>query len=323
MGSQTSLEEKKNNNKENNNNNETKNTNNENNNNNENTNNTENNNKTNEKAFENLNFKKTFSEAFLNENTDSTEYYKNELKNDENDEEEEEKEKKIPIEFKWNKGGNIVYITGSFCNWENFFLMEKKNDGTFSITLHIPKGIYQYKYKIDNQWKIDNEAKIINENGNENNIINTDDYENKNKIENNNNNIIKKKSNDDNKIKNKNENNLKKTNYGIYDVNKGDFNEKPPNIPHLFRKYFDLDYNTNQDKIGKINFFSNIKEKHVLNENGSYKEIYPLFHIHLNHMHSKKLINQNTNKQFYLMSISLRIKHKNTTIVYYSPKMNN
>jgi hypothetical protein len=164
---------------------------------------------------------------------------------------------------------------------------------------------------------------IINENGNENNIINTDDYENKNKNENNN--IIKKKSSDDNKIKNKNNdnNNIKKTNYGCYEINKGDFNEKPPKIPHLFRKYFDLDYNTNQDKIGKINFFSNIKEKHILNENGSYKEIYPLFHIHLNHMHSKQLINRNTNKQFYLMSISLRIKHKNTTIVYYSPKMNN
>ena len=40
-------------------------------------------------------------------------------------------------------------------------------------------------------------------------------------------------------------------------------------------------------------------------------------------MHSKQLINHNTNKKFYLMSISLRIKHKNTTIVYYSPKMNN
>ena len=320
MGSQTSLEEKKNNNnKENNNNNK-----NENKNDNEKNNTNNSNNDSNEKAFENLNFKKTFSEAFLNENTDSTEYYKTEIKKDEeNEEEEEEKEKKIPIEFKWNKGGNIVYITGSFCNWENFFLMEKKSDGTFSITLHIPKGIYQYKYKIDNQWKIDNEAKIINENGNENNIINTDDYENKNKNENNN--IIKKKSSDDNKIKNKgnDNNNIKKTNYGCYEINKGDFNEKPPKIPHLFRKYFDLDYNTNQDKIGKINFFSNIKEKHVLNENGSYKEIYPLFHIHLNHMHSKQLINRNTNKQFYLMSISLRIKHKNTTIVYYSPKMNN
>ena len=117
MGSQTSLEEKKNNNNK-----ENNNTNNNNENKNDNEKNNNNNNNSNEKAFENLNFKKTFSEAFLNENTDSTEYYKTEIKKDEeNEEEEEEKEKKIPIEFKWNKGGNIVYITGSFCNWENFF----------------------------------------------------------------------------------------------------------------------------------------------------------------------------------------------------------
>ena len=317
MGSQTSLEEKKNNNnnKDNNNNNENKNNNDDNNKENKSSNET--------KAFENLNFKKTFSEAFLNENTDSTEYYRNEMKKDEeNEEEDEEKEKKIPIEFKWNKGGNMVYITGSFCNWENFFLMEKKSDGTFSITLHIPKGTYQYKYKIDNQWKIDTDAKIVNENGNENNVINTDDFEKQNKTEINNNIINKNKDDNNDNIKNKN-NNSKKTNYGCYDFNKGDFNEKPPKIPHLFKKYFDMDYNTKQDKIGNINCFSNIKEKHVLNENGSFKSIYPLFHIHINHMHSKKLINQNTNKQFYLISISLRIKHKNTTIVYYSPKMNN
>jgi len=322
MGSQTSLEEKKNNNnnKENNNNSENNNNNDNNNNNNKNNNNNQNSNET--KAFENLNFKKTFSEAFLNENTDSTEYYRNEMKKDEeNEEEEEEKDKKIPIEFKWNKGGNIVYITGSFCNWENFFLMEKKSDGNFYITLHIPKGIYQYKFKVDNQWKIDNDAKIVNENGNENNVINTDDYEKKNKTEINNNNINKNKDNNDNN--NKNKKNIIKTNYGCYDFNKGDFNEKPPKIPHLFKKYFDMDYNTNQDKIGKIDCFSNIKEKHVLNENGSFKAIYPLFHIHINHMHSKKLFNQNTHRQFYLISISLRIKHKNTTIVYYSPKMNN
>ena len=32
---------------------------------------------------------------------------------------------KVPVTFEWDQGGNSVYVTGSFCNWEQFFLMEK------------------------------------------------------------------------------------------------------------------------------------------------------------------------------------------------------
>ena len=339
MGSQTSLEnlDKNKDNKNKTNNNDTNN-NNENNNKNNNNNTTNNNKNTETKVFENLNYKKTFSEIFLKENTDSTEYYKNEAKNEDEENSEEEKEKnnkKYPIEFKWNKGGNIVYLTGSFCNWEKYYLMKKKNDGTFSLTLQLSKGNYQYKYKVDEQWKVDDEAKTINDKGNENNLIENEDFDKKienenkrnenNNNENNENNENKNNENNENKNKNKenkDKNNIKKKEYGCFDVVKSDFNEKPSNLPYLFKHYFDMDHNTNQDNIGKSNFFANIKEKNVLNENGSFKEIYPLFHIHINHMHTKTLINQQNNKKFYLISMSLRIKHKITTIVYYSPKMN-
>ena len=34
--------------------------------------------------------------------------------------------KEIRTEFYWDEGGNNIYITGSFCDWKEFFLMEKK-----------------------------------------------------------------------------------------------------------------------------------------------------------------------------------------------------
>ena len=38
---------------------------------------------------------------------------------------------KVPVTFEWDKGGNSVYVTGNFCNWNQFFLMEKNSDGLF------------------------------------------------------------------------------------------------------------------------------------------------------------------------------------------------
>ena len=47
---------------------------------------------------------------------------------------------KIPVAFEWESGGNSVYLTGSFCNWEQFFLMEKKPNGKHTLTLYLNKG---------------------------------------------------------------------------------------------------------------------------------------------------------------------------------------
>ncbi len=33
---------------------------------------------------------------------------------------------KVPVAFEWDKGGTSVYVTGNFCNWDQFFLMKKK-----------------------------------------------------------------------------------------------------------------------------------------------------------------------------------------------------
>ena len=40
---------------------------------------------------------------------------------------EEDQEVKLPTSFVWNEGGNEVFITGSFSNWEENFKMKVKN----------------------------------------------------------------------------------------------------------------------------------------------------------------------------------------------------
>jgi hypothetical protein len=46
------------------------------------------------------------------------------------------KEIKIPTLFKWTGGGNSIFLTGSFSNWSQWFLMCKvENSKDFELTL--------------------------------------------------------------------------------------------------------------------------------------------------------------------------------------------
>ena len=44
------------------------------------------------------------------------------------------KNSKIPTMFEWSFKGNSVYLTGSFCNWKEFFLMKKDETGIYRLT---------------------------------------------------------------------------------------------------------------------------------------------------------------------------------------------
>lgn len=41
------------------------------------------------------------------------------------DEKIETKDFKVPMLFEWKEGGGVVYLTGSFCNWNQKFLMNQ------------------------------------------------------------------------------------------------------------------------------------------------------------------------------------------------------
>ncbi len=45
------------------------------------------------------------------------------------------KDFKIPTSFEWNDGGNVVYITGNFSNWTQWFMMNKIDKNKFQLNL--------------------------------------------------------------------------------------------------------------------------------------------------------------------------------------------
>jgi len=76
----------------------------------------------------------------------------------------------------WKEGGNTVYVTGSFSNWKQWFLMNKNpsNDKEFIITLELPKGVYFFKFIVDSNWKCSKDYHIeYDGNGNYNNKLDT------------------------------------------------------------------------------------------------------------------------------------------------------
>ena len=88
--------------------------------------------------------------------------------------EEKIKENKYCVTFEWTGGGSSVYVSGDFCNWNQFFLMPKISEGKYILKLEVKKkGLIQYKFKIDNEWKINQNFPSLIDHGNLNNFIDT------------------------------------------------------------------------------------------------------------------------------------------------------
>ena len=86
----------------------------------------------------------------------------------------------IETKFEWDEGGNVIYLTGSFCDWDKFYLMKKDEEGKYSVTLSLPRGFHQYKFKVDDNWTYSKKQPKFEDNGNVNNFIDTTDYDNLN-----------------------------------------------------------------------------------------------------------------------------------------------
>ncbi len=82
--------------------------------------------------------------------------------------------KKVLTPFKWKEGGSTVYVTGSFSNWNQWFIMNKSETipNEFYISLELPIDVYQYKFIVDSVWKFAKDQTQINDGlGNINNTI--------------------------------------------------------------------------------------------------------------------------------------------------------
>ena len=91
----------------------------------------------------------------------------------------ENKKEMFAAFFQWDGNEKNVYLTGSFCNWLQFFEMRKceqvdntgeKNDKSY-LLLFLPRGTYQYKFKINSKWKCNsNFPTCSDKDGNINNV---------------------------------------------------------------------------------------------------------------------------------------------------------
>ena len=229
-----------------------------------------------------------------------------------------EKSTLIPTTFEWDQGGNSVYVTGSFCNWKQFFLMQKVIPGSFILTLNLPKGNHEYKFKVDNEWKFNEKYPTCNNSGNINNCLDTSNWE--ITVINTDEGTTAQSSNntDDfsNYEKSKNFSIIKPKKYSNYKPNKNEFNEKIPELPSHYNNYENINFLSNQKYIGNEKYLKN-GENNILSDNISYKKIRNFHHEQINHLiinDDKRYINKNI-----VCTISSRYRLKFTTFLYYKP----
>ena len=212
--------------------------------------------------------------------------------------------------FQWDGNEKNVYLTGSFCNWHQFFEMRKYGEEGESkeicnksyLLLVLPRGTYQYKFKINSKWKCNsNFPTCSDKDGNINNVITippnnyeegTTDFSTSHKSIINRNNYCQKIEFD--------------------------------SLDEFSYKYF-YNYNllSNQNKLKK-NIFLKSKEKDILNENYSFKKIYPMQHELINHftieINIDKAFGENNKENSIKYGCTFRYMKKMTTFIYYKPK---
>ena len=260
-----------------------------------------------------------------------------------NEENNDKSKKEINTEFFWDEGGNNIYLTGSFCNWKEFFLMEKNENGIYRINLMLPPGFHQYKFKIDNIWAYSQkQPKFEDNNGNVNNFIDTTNYINTNKteekktekspkkkIKEKTNSIGEKTKEKENKTKNIKRNQstnsigvFTNSNYSTYIPLKGELSIKPSALPGLYKTHYILTEKKNKKilerKFSQIEYVDqkNNPISNFLQNNGLYVNFQNLYHIHSNHLHTKEIVDlKNT-----VTSIITRYRAKFSTFIYYNDK---
>ena len=225
------------------------------------------------------------------------------------------------IQFIWKEGGNEVYITGTFCEWNKKYKMNKNENNFFEEKLNIPIGMYEFKFIVDGNWKCSSyypqkkDERGISNNYIDINIINKYNDE-----------IMGNVSNNYENIQRGNFEELKKNYNNIYPY-KEQMSPDVPKIPDVFEVLIELNDNTNQKYIGNkqyLNFpFLNLDE--------SFKNIIQPFHPYLNHIFTSKAhyIKNKGDKPNMIMkskkiksigiNCNIKIKNKCISIVYYSP----
>ena len=233
----------------------------------------------------------------------------------------------VPFNFKWKNKDNLndneleVMITGSFLNNWNTCIPMIKNPETneYEYKTSLLKEKHYFKYIINNKWKCsDLYPTCIDKSNNINNYIDLTNY-----------NI-----NDSNKFKESNDNlSLNVSKDDIYNISNEGYNLKFPLIKDLnvtappilinYKKPFNINYQSNHNKLNNsiITDNANYKNRKNLNEyNNSYKNIINFPHEKICHFISN-IGNYFSDIKSMRYSITERKMNKSVTFIYYTPKI--
>jgi hypothetical protein len=233
--------------------------------------------------------------------------------------------------FQWDGEGENVYLTGSFCHWNQFFEMKKSQEqnNKFFLNLFLPKGIYQYKFKINDKWKYNSNFPICKDkNGNINNIIDLTKEKTEDKFTPDFSTSVITKDEDENI----NDEDTKVLSYlnlfndysNEYLPIKNKIKEVPLKTPLLYNLFFSFKFLINKNNIG-INIIFQGKEENILCKNNTNKKIIPfkkeiIEHFYVNKKNIK--VNKNAQNKTLLISTAYRYRYKLITYIYYRPFKN-
>ena len=247
------------------------------------------------------------------------------------------------VTFQWGEeesDSEIVYLTGSFCNWKQFFIMPKIDD-KYSITLPLPKALHKFKFRINEDYKLNQKYPIMQDGDSKCNYIdtsNTKDTNSKSK----NSSINKNKENSEDDSSEEEENSISSSNSLLYEAEledeeerikrlrklkikrkkysqkfpkKGNLNNYAPDVPYAYNYMYNINIISPQKFIGKKDYYEP-KENNMLGDNCSYKKIGVLPAVEINHIHSNNLI---ISGDRVLCSSFVRYRNKFITLLYYKP----
>ena len=266
-----------------------------------------------------------------------------------NDKKKSRKKKETqPVTFEWEKEEkDTVYLTGSFCNWRQFFIMQK-NDNIYKITIPLPKALHKFKFRINEIFYTNKKYPIMKDGDNNCNYIDTSESDNKQSSIKNNKKFSDDNSDNENKSDNESDTSesnsssdsnsnsyddeleveerifrkrkkrikkMKKIKYSQIFPKKINLNNYAPDVPYSYNYMYNIDVISKQRLIGKRKYYEP-KENNMLGDNCSYKKIGVLPAVEINHIHSNDSI---ISGERVLCSSFTRYRNKFITFLYYKP----
>ena len=245
------------------------------------------------------------------------------------------------VTFQWDEeesDSQIVYLTGNFCKWKQYFIMPKINN-IYTITLPLPKDLHKFRFRINDVFKLNKKYPIMKDGDNECNYIDTSEINNRNtkskkspiSVNNSDEDLIEEENSlscsdssllyepeleeEEEKIKRLRKLKIKKIKYSMIFPKKDRLNNYAPNVPYCYNYIYNIDIISPQKYIGKSKYYEP-KENNILGDNSSYKKIAVLPVGEINHIHSNNLIASGARS---LCSSFVRYRNKFITFLYYKP----